>query len=126
MDNIKQKKDEFLRKSHKDQITSLTSIPFFDIEYRTLLKIIFKNFEKEMTEVPSNNEVYILNKNVHLFERLFGFKFTDNKSVSAINNQSFFGIEALFPEIKESEEPTSENDRSRTSSGNIYLEKHPT
>lgn len=85
------------------KILSITAVPFFDIEYRTVLKIIFKNYDKDLTEVPSNKEFFILNKHIHTFERLFGFKFRENKTMSAINNQSFVGTDLLYPETKDSE-----------------------
>lgn len=85
------------------KIQSHTIIPFFDIEYRTVLKIIFRNYDKDLKEVPSNKEFFILNKHIHTFERLFGFKFRENKTLSAINNQSFVGTDLLYPEIKEAD-----------------------
>lgn len=85
------------------KILSVTAVPFFDIEYRTVLKIIFKNYDKDLTEVPSNKEFFILNKHIHTFERLFGFKFRENKTMSVINNQSFVGMDLLYPATKDAE-----------------------
>ena len=124
---IKKTHNDFKQIQSKFKNLTNTSIPFFDIEYRTLLKIIIKNFDKDLNEVPPNKEFYILNKNIHIFERLFGFKFRDNKSISAISNQSYFGLEVLYPNIKESDNQDSfdlENKNcAATNSGSIYLEK---
>lgn len=103
-------------------MSSNSAIPFFDIEYRTVLKIIFKNFDKELAEVPPNKEFFILNKHIHVFERLFGFKFRDNKSVSAITNQSFVGMDLVYPESKETVAEPGEPPLPRES-GSMYLER---
>lgn len=101
VNHLIKERNNFFTIETKFRSISNTNIPFFDIEYRTVLKIIFKNFDKDLKEIPSNKEYFILNKNIHIFERLFGFKFKENKSVSAITNQSFIGLEIIYPEIKE-------------------------
>lgn len=79
---------------------STTSVPFFDVDYRTVLKIILKNFDKDLAEVPPNKEFFILNKHIYILERLFGFKFSENKTLSAINNQSFVGMDMIYPSVR--------------------------
>ena len=96
---LKNKREAFLKKKHQLKIISNTSLPFFDIEYRTILKIILKNFDNEQENAPKNNEIVLLNKNFHIFERIFGFKFDENKSLSAIKNQSFIGLDLIYPEL---------------------------
>jgi len=104
-----------------------TTLPYFDIEYRTILKIIVKNFDKDLDEVPKNKELLLLNKHIFVFERLFGFKFGENKSLSAITNQSYIGLDIIYPEIKDS---TDENklkelqlDKNHSTKVNFYVER---
>lgn len=79
---------------------SITNIPFFDIDYRIVLRIMTKSLEdKERMEIPSNKELHIIHQNIHLFERLFGFKFRDNHSIRLINNQSHVTLDRIYPEI---------------------------
>ena len=95
-------------------VYSNTTVPFFDIEYRTILKAILKNFDKEMNELPANKELFLLNKHRHFFERLFGFKFGEHKSILSINNQSLISLDLLYPDAKDEKKihysSTSENE----------------
>lgn len=124
---IKRMKTDFEKIDMKFRLLSNTSIPFFDIEYRTVLKIIIKNFDKELKEIPSNKEFYILNKNIHIFERLFGFKFNEHKNVSAITNQSFIALDVIYPEIKDNQSnDATDSDRDLLNGdepNQIYLQK---
>ncbi len=54
---------------------------------------------KEGVDVPNNKELHVIHQNIHLFERLFGFKFFDNHSIRLINNQSYVALDRIYPEI---------------------------
>lgn len=82
----------------KEKNKSLTTIPFYDIEYKTILSVINKNNEDK--KLTSHKELQLLNRNMHLFERFFGFKFA-KKSLIEINNQSLITLDNIYPEIKE-------------------------
>lgn len=120
---IRGRRAAYLKIDPKYKTLSNTSAPYFDIDFRTVLKIIFKNFDKDLTEVPPNKEFYILNKHIHVFERLFGFKFRDNKSLSAINNQSFVGMDMVYPETKEAAPETHEPIQAGKAGSSHYLER---
>jgi hypothetical protein len=89
VDAIKAKRDRLQEIESGLRSMSNTSVPFFDIDYRTVLKMIVRNYDESMAEVPVNKEVVVLNKNIHLFERLFGFKFKEGGTIASINNQSY-------------------------------------
>lgn len=93
---IEQIKVELLKK--KEVNKSLTTIPFYDIEYKTILSVINKNNEDK--KLTSHKELQLLNRNMHIFERFFGFKF-EKKSLIEINNQSLITLDNIYPEIKE-------------------------
>lgn len=120
---IRARRAAYLKVDAKYKTLSNTSAPFFDIDYRTVLKIIFKNYDKDLTEVPANKEFFILNKHIHVFERLFGFKFRDNKTLSAINNQSYVGMDMVYPETKEATPELTEPATLGKEGGNHYLER---
>jgi hypothetical protein len=91
-------KIELNKNKESNKCLSLTTIPFYDIEYKTILGILNKN--NENTKLTPHQELQILNRNMHLFERIFGFKFSNN-SLIEINNQSLITLDNIYPEIKE-------------------------
>jgi len=88
----------FQSKDVNQKYLSSTNIPFFDIDFRTVLEIINK-FGQE--KIPRNKELQTFHKNLRLFERLFGFKFGNRQSLLSINNQSLVTLDNIYPEIKE-------------------------
>ena len=95
---IRKKIEAFNARPIEDKALSITNIPFFDIDYKTLLRIINKNSEGE--SIPANKELQVFHKNLQIFERLFGFKF-HSKSLSEIKNQSLIALDNIYPEIRE-------------------------
>lgn len=88
----------FKAKDNSQKYLSSTTIPFFDIDFRSVMEIINKNNQEK---IPRNKELQIFHKNIRLFERLFGFRFGNRQSLLAINNQSLVTLDNIYPEIKE-------------------------
>ena len=103
IDRIIEAKGEYDKKVKIAQSTSvsITNIPFFDIEYRTVLRLITRTLTEEQELAIEDKKLSLFHQNMHIFERLFGFKFHDNKSLTTINNQSYIALENVFPEIKD-------------------------
>lgn len=95
---IEEKLKAFAARDVSQTCLSSTNIPFFDIEFKTVLEIINKN---SPDKVPRNKELQVFHKNLKLFERLFGFKFGNRQSLLAINNQSLVTVDNIYPEIRE-------------------------
>jgi hypothetical protein len=101
---IRRKKLFYEEKSKSMSGTSITTIPFFDIDYKTILKIITKTIESgEKLNLTSSKELHTIHQNIHFFERLFGFKFQGNYSLNVINNQSHVTLDRIYPEIVDSD-----------------------
>ena len=97
LNKLEAKMKAFKSKNEDQKYLSSTTIPFFDIDFRTILNIIDKNH----TEIPRNKELQVFHKNLRLFERLFGYKFGNRQSLLAINNQSLVTLDNIYPEIKD-------------------------
>lgn len=95
---IEEKMNVFASKQNDNKDLSSTTIPFFDIDFSTILDIINKNNQEK---IPRNKELQIFHKNLRLFERLFGFNFNNKESLLAINNQSLVTLDNTYPEIRE-------------------------
>lgn len=76
-------------------MTSVTNVSFFDINYKTILKMIIKN--ENISELSTHSELQLLHQNIELFSQLFGFKFDEHKSINQINNQSLVQLENIYP-----------------------------
>ena len=48
--------------------------------------------------MTAHKELKLLNRNIHLFEWIFGFKF-EHRSLIEINNQSLIPLDNIYPEI---------------------------
>lgn len=94
---IKEKRAKFLEKEKKEHQLSQTKIPFFDIDFKTMLRIINKDSKEQLS---AQREVQLLQQNLHLFEKFFGFDFGDQRGLSRITNQSLNSIENVYPSIK--------------------------
>ena len=100
---IEAKVKAFAEKDVNQKYLSSTTIPFFDIDFRTVLEIINRNNQEK---IPRNKELQVFHKNLRLFERLFGFRFDNRQSLLAINNQSLVTLDNIYPEIREFYEET--------------------
>lgn len=120
---IKARKAAYDKTEPATRPPSTTCVPFFDVDYRTVLMIILRNFDKDLSEVPPNKEFFILNKHIYVLERLFGFKFTENKTLSAVNNQSFVGMDMIYPSVKEAGPEHADQTAPAKEGSSRYLEQ---
>lgn len=65
-------------------MTSVTNVSFFDIEYKTVLKLIIK--DENIKDLTTHQELQLLHQNIDIFSQLFGFKFDEPKSIDQISN----------------------------------------
>ena len=88
-------------KNIKNQL-SQTNIPYFDINFHSIIKIMTKMNENEILELTQKKEIQIYHQQIEWFERIFGFSFPEShKFISKINNQSLYTINQLFPNLIE-------------------------
>lgn len=79
---------------------SMTNVPYFDINYKLLLQLATESNKNTNLNLTPKREVQILNQNIDLFEKLFGFEFSENRFINAITNQSLFTFKQLYPDIQ--------------------------
>lgn len=55
--------------------------------------------EEFIEALPDKQKMILLNQNLHIFSEVYGFKFDEDKSVFAIDNQSFHPLQDIFPKV---------------------------
>lgn len=81
-------------KSQSQQLRSMTSIPFFDISYKSILQALGETYNE--TEEPTLAQVQ---KHLDCFKKIFGLtKIGD--SIISLKNQSIVPLEWLFEEVE--------------------------
>ena len=56
------------------------------------------NNHKEYTDhLEENKKIILFNQNLHIISAIYGYKFLENKSLTAIDNQSFYLLQDIFP-----------------------------
>jgi hypothetical protein len=77
-------------------VKTTTNIPFFDIDFNNVLTLI--NNHKEYTDhLEEKKKIILFNQNLHIISAIYGYKFLDNKNLTAIDNQSFYQLHDIFP-----------------------------
>lgn len=98
-----EKRAKFIERDVKAQQLSLTKIPFFDIDFKSVLRILRKG---DAEPLSAQREVQQLQQNLQIFEKFFGFDFGNQRGLNKISNQSLIAIETLYPSIKRGSEGT--------------------
>ena len=56
------------------------------------------NNHKEFTDhLTEKKKLILFNQNLHVISAIFGYKFLENKNLTAIDNQSFYLLQDIFP-----------------------------
>ncbi len=98
LDKLKIKIENFNKIKQKKKMASSTNIPFFDINYKEMAKLINKDGDQILSDAK---ELQIFHQNLRFFERVFGFNFNSNKSLLMIKNQSLITLDHVYPQIRD-------------------------
>jgi hypothetical protein len=56
------------------------------------------NNHKEYTDhLNEKKKIILFNQNLHIVSAIYGYKFLENKNLTAIDNQSFYQLHDIFP-----------------------------
>lgn len=97
LSELRKKVESFRKRSKNEKIVSGTNIPFFDIEYKTVAKLIGGD-EKSLND---QRELQLFHQNLRFFERIFGFDFEGQRSLLLVNNQSLITLDHVYPQIRD-------------------------
>ena len=97
LSELRKKVEAFRKRAKNVKEVSGTNIPFFDIEYKTVAKLIGGGEES----ISDQRELQLFHQNLRFFDRIFGFDFEGQRSLLLVNNQSLITLDHVYPQIRD-------------------------